>query len=67
MSWKPEVQTDITGKWYGNALRFATQDEAYNSARDLSMRWTLVLDYRATESEDPVNYSYNHGVLEIVK
>ena len=30
-SWAPEVQTDSTGKWYGNALRFATESEAYAS------------------------------------
>jgi len=57
MSWKPEVITDDTGKWYGNALRFATQREAELSAMDLSMRWTSVRDWRATESDDPVNYS----------
>jgi hypothetical protein len=28
MSFKPEVQADATGKWYGNALRFATRAEA---------------------------------------
>ena len=28
MSFKPEVQTDNTGNWYGNALRFATREEA---------------------------------------
>jgi hypothetical protein len=28
MSFKPEVQTDDTCKWYGNALRFATREEA---------------------------------------
>jgi len=63
MSWKPEVQTDNTGKWYDNALRFATRDEAENSARDLQMRWFAVQDTRASESGDPVNYSYIDGVL----
>jgi hypothetical protein len=57
-SFKPEVQTDSTGKWYGNALRFATEQEAFDSARDLAGRWFAVLAYRATESDDPVNYTY---------
>lgn len=59
MSYKPEVQTDNTGKWYGNALRFATYQEAYENARDLSLQWFAVRDYRATESLDPANYRYN--------
>jgi hypothetical protein len=63
MSWKPEVQTDATGKWYENALRFATRQEAENRARDLSMRWSAVREWRAAESTDPVNYSYHDGRL----
>jgi hypothetical protein len=56
MSWKPEVIADSSGKWYGNALRFATKREAELSAMDLSMRWTSVRDWRVSESGDPVNY-----------
>lgn len=59
MSWKPEVTTDSSGKWYGNALRFATKQEAYENARGLSYRWFTVRSYRATESDDPVNYTYS--------
>lgn len=64
MSWKPEVQTDSTGKWYGNALRFATREEAEQNAADLSWRWTAVREHRATESDDPVSHSYTSGVLK---
>ena len=64
MSYKPEVQTDSTGRWYDNALRFATEQEAYESARDLAARWFLVLSYRATKSDEPVNYKYINGKLE---
>ena len=63
-SFKPEVQTDNTGKWYDNALRFATEQEAYESARDLAARWFAVLAYRAAPSDDPVNYKYINGKLE---
>lgn len=59
MSYKPEVQTDNTGKWYGNALRFATYNEAHDNARDLSLRWFAVRDFRATECDEPVNYRYD--------
>lgn len=58
MSYKPEVIADSTGKWCGNGLRFATEKEAFDSASDLAMRWTAVRDFRASLSDDPVNYSY---------
>ena len=56
MSWKSEVQSGNDPVWYGNGLRFATQQEAFDNAVNLSMRWTAVNDYRASESDDPVNY-----------
>jgi hypothetical protein len=67
MSWKPEVQTDSSGKWYGNALRFATEEEALQQVHDLSLRWLLVRETRAVECADPVNYSYQDGQLEAVE
>jgi len=62
-SWKPEVQTDNSGKWYGNALRFATEAEALANVRDLERRWLLVISTRAVESDDPVNYEWVDGKL----
>ena len=62
MSFKPEVQTDRTGKWYGNALRFATREEAEKSVQDLERRWLLVHSTRVTESDDPVNYQWDDAV-----
>jgi len=64
MSFKPEVQTDDTKQWYGNALRFATRKEAEQQVNDLKWRWLSVLDTRVIESEDPVNYQYVEGVLK---
>ena len=63
MSWKPQVQADTTGKWYDNALRFATEEEAANNARDLFQRWTLCTAHRAAPSDEPVNYTYLNGHL----
>lgn len=57
MSYRPMVQ--VSGKWAGNALRFATEEEATASARDLMSRWTLVENYGAEYSEDPVNYAWD--------
>ena len=56
MSYRPEVIADNSGKWCGNSLRFATEEEALSSAHDLAMRWMLVRDWRAAASDDPVNY-----------
>lgn len=58
MSYAPEVQTDNTGQWYGNAVRFATEAEAQAWALDRMMRWIAVRDTRVVESADPVNYRW---------
>jgi len=60
-SFKPEVL--VKGEWAGNGLRFATQTEAFESAMQTRMRWWLVDDVRATESEDAVNYQMTEGKL----
>ena len=61
MSFKPEVQTDDTGKWYRNALCFATRAGAQAQARDLMMRWLAIRDTRVVECDEPVNYRYVDG------
>lgn len=62
MSFKPEVQTDSSGNWYSNALRFATRDEAEKNVKDLASRWLLVIGTRVSESEDPVNYRWDDTI-----
>ena len=57
MSYKPEVITRVGGEWAGNAVRFATREEARAYVYDLAMRWTLVIDTRVVESDDPVTYA----------
>lgn len=54
VSWAPEVF--VEGSWGGNALRFATKDEAERWGRALLMRWFVPTDSRAVESDEPVNY-----------
>jgi hypothetical protein len=54
-SWKPEVIADGSGKWCGNALRFATYEAAREYVLDLAQRWTAVREVRVVESDDPVN------------
>jgi hypothetical protein len=65
MSYRPMVCVD--GKWAGNGLRFATEEEARASACDLFGRWTLCTDYRADESDDEVNYAWDKGLKEVVR
>jgi hypothetical protein len=64
MSWKPEVIADGSGEWCGNALRFASREEAEASVQDLMMRWLAVRETRVVESDEPVNYQYVDGRLE---
>ena len=61
MSWAPEVIADRSGKWTGNACRFATREEADAYVTDLMMRWTAVSGWRSVESDDPVNYTWVDG------
>jgi hypothetical protein len=65
-SYKPEVSTDASGKFYGNALRFATEAEAKAQVFDLSLRWTAVRDTRVVASDDPVSHRYVDGKVEAV-
>lgn len=63
MSYAPEVIADSSGKWAGNALRFATREEAEANVRDLARRWMLVRETRVVESDDPPNYRWVDGSL----
>jgi hypothetical protein len=63
MSWKPEVIADSSGKWVGNALRFATKEEAEGNAKALAWKWVLVREWRVAESAEPVNYEWKAGRL----
>jgi hypothetical protein len=63
MSFKPEVIAESSGQWCGNALRFATREEAEANVRDLMMRWFAVRETRVVESDDPVNYRWDEGKL----
>ena len=65
MAWKMEVIADNSGKWAGNALRFATEDEAKRYADDLEMRWMAVREKCVIECDDVVNYRFTAtGILE---
>jgi hypothetical protein len=63
-SWKPEVIADASGEWIGNALRFATEQEAIAYVIDLAVRWTMVRDTRVVPSDDPITYTFVDGKLK---
>lgn len=62
-SYKPQVQTDNSGQWYDNALRFATEAEAFESAEALASRWYSVLAYRAAPCDEPPKHRLESGKL----
>lgn len=61
MSFKSEVIADDSGTWAGNALRFATQEEADAYGRDLMGRWFAVREVRTVPSDDPVTDQWVNG------
>ena len=61
MSFKPEVIADRSGEWSGNALRFATKEEAEKYVVDLMYRWTLVTQTRVIEVDEPVTARFENG------
>jgi hypothetical protein len=65
ITYKPEVR--VNGSFHSNSLVFATREEAEQSSRELMGRWTLVTDYRAVESDQPVNWALVDGVLSAVQ
>jgi len=61
MSFQTRSHRRCISQGYGNALRFATCEEAETSVQDLIMRWLAVRETRVVESDDPVNYRYING------
>lgn len=61
MSWAAKVQTDSSGAWYGNSLRFETAKEARAYASELELRWTAVHSWCIEASADPVNSVWRDG------
>lgn len=64
-SYIPMIKGVGEDKWSGNALRFATADEALGYAKDLQGRWMgckAGADNRHAEpSEDPVSHAWING------
>ena len=63
MSYKAEFSDDGGRSFATNGLRFATEAEALQYARDLFSRWMAATDYRTAESEDAINYEIADGEM----
>jgi hypothetical protein len=61
MSFKTEILAFHETKWVSNGVRFATADEAEAAGQELSMRWFALDQWRAAESDEPVNYKFENG------
>ena len=66
MSFKPEFTTGSDPKFYGNALTFATREEAEANAKSLYGRWMICTGFQTVESDEPVTHTYIDGVLGAV-
>jgi hypothetical protein len=65
-SYAAEVIADNSGKWVGNGLRFATEEEAQAYVTDLMMRWTAVRDTRVVPSADhPTHRIIGSGLMSL--
>lgn len=62
-SYAPEVRTGTDPRFYGNALRFPTQQEALDNVRDLFGRWTSCTEYRVVPCDDEPNYRWENNAL----
>jgi hypothetical protein len=53
-SWKIGVKTHRDEDWSTNAMRYATEAEAMEAARELKSRWLAVIEYCAQPSDDEI-------------
>jgi len=66
-SWAPTVRVVNDPKYYTNALRYATREEALADAENLSMRWTAVVAYDVEERPgEPVNRRWEPGLGSVM-
>lgn len=63
MSWKPAIKTSDED-FHLNGQAFETKEEAEAMAKDIFNRWMLATNYKAVESDEPVNYRINNGIFE---
>ena len=68
MSWKPAIKVFGEAPYHQNGQTFATEAEAFASARSRYSRWTMAEDYKAVEvstDENPVNYRWDEKLGDV--
>ena len=55
VSWKVEFMVGNDDKWYGNAMRYSTQEKAVTAGGRRADAWTQVRHWRVTPSSEPLN------------
>jgi hypothetical protein len=56
-SWAVEIQVFDDREWYGNAVRFEAERDAYDHGTEKVLNWTQAERFRVVPSRDPVNRS----------
>ena len=51
----------VSGKWYDNAVIFATAEEAQQAGDNKLWSWSQCEDVRVVESDQPANYRLDIG------
>jgi len=60
LSYAPIFKFD-SDEYHGNSQRFATEQEAYDSAQDRYRVWTMPSGFSTRATSDPVNYRRKYG------
>jgi len=64
VSWKTELRTShYPDEWNANMLRFETKDEAIRYGERTKVNWQVVLEFRAVQSEDPINSEFTGWIV----
>ena len=52
MKYKAEVRVSNDVRWYSNALRFSSHEEAEEYAKDLFSRWLATTEWRVVDENN---------------
>jgi hypothetical protein len=66
-SYAPQVATDKSQRFAGNALRFPSYEEARANVEELASRWMLVVETRVVGSNDAPTHRWIEGKLSAIQ
>jgi hypothetical protein len=67
VSYKTQLKVVNDKKFYDNAIRLATPEEAKNYGEHKLDTWSAAVEYQVVESDDPVNYRWDivEGLVKV--